>query len=118
MRALTARMAEEHSDKHAGDVERSEKGREQSYGEDRRVTLIRERQDRIFAEKSAKWRATDQRQRAREEREERDGQCSRQSTHPPNVLFMMKHHDHRAGREKQERFKKRVSEKVEHRRVV
>ena len=74
-------------------------------------------QDRILAKEPAEeWRSY-QRQHADPEREKRNRQISGQATHFPNILLVMKHHDDRAGAEKEERLEKCVGEEVEHRRL-
>src|SRR4029077_13117334 len=99
-------------------IESSQERGEQRHGENRQVMFVGDRENRVLTEKSAERRTADQRQRARTEGGKSDRKSSAQTAHLPDVLLVMKHHDDRAGREKQERFKERVSEKVKHRRVV
>src|SRR6202011_6329725 len=84
----------------------------------RHVVLESRCEDRILAKKSAERRAADQRQRADKKCGERDFKISSQSAHVPDVLFVMKTDDDRAGSEEEKRFKERVSKKMKHRRLV
>ncbi len=115
---IASRLSKEYDHDRSRDVKRGQERSCQADHKDRRVVLESEREDRVFAKKPAKWRATDQCQRADEKCNERDFQTPGQPTHVPDVLFVMKADNDRAGSEKEKRFEKRVSEQVKHRRLV
>src|SRR6266403_1973235 len=79
---------------------------------DRPVAFVGERQNRIFAKKSAERRTTHEREGADQKRDKCNGKIAAQTAHFPNVLFVVKRDDDGAGRKKEERFKKRMREKV------
>src|SRR5438132_9942600 len=61
---LAARFAEKDDDEQTQDVECGQKSGQQCDREDRHLALVGEREDCVFAEKSAERRATDQGKRA------------------------------------------------------
>src|ERR1041384_3392189 len=113
-RILAACIPEEHNNKHAYHVEGSQKGRENRHGKNGQIMFVSDRENRVLAKKPTERRTPDQGQRACSEGEEGDRKVSTKTAHFPDVLFVMKHHDDRARREKEECFEKRVSEKMEH----
>src|SRR4030095_4623816 len=115
-RGIAPWFAEKNNKNLPRNVKRSQECGRQADDEDRHVALEGEREDVVLAEKTAEWRTTDQRQRADGERRERDFQFLTEPAHIPNVLLVMQGDDDRARGKKEERFEKRVCEKMKHRR--
>src|SRR5713101_4317459 len=115
---MTARLAKKNNYQQACDIKRGQQRGAQSDNKDRHVVFVGERQNRVLAKKSAERRATHEREGADQKRNKCDGKIAAQTAHFPNVLFVVKRDDDGAGREKEERFEKRMREKVIDRRVV
>src|SRR5262249_6626373 len=115
---ITSRFAKKNDNHRTRNIKGGEKRGRQSDDEDRRVPRVGQGKDRVFAEKSAEGRATDQRERAGGKCAECNFQFRRQATLFPNVLLVMETDDNRAGGKEEQCFEKCVREKVKHRRVV
>src|SRR5207245_2540098 len=99
-------------------VESRQERCEQRHSENRRVAFVGERKNCVLAEKPAEWRTADQRQRANNKTNKRDRKFLGKPSHIPDVLFVMEHHNHRAGSEEEKRFKECMGKQVEHGRII
>ena len=80
--------------------------------------FVSQREDCVLAEKSAERWTAYQRQRANSEGDKCNWKLSGKSSHFPDVLLVMKHHDDRASTKKKKRFEKRMGKQMKHGRVV
>src|SRR2546423_1881727 len=107
-------MSKKNHDEQTRNVKSGEKRREQRHSEDRHVVFVGELEDRVLAEESAERWTAHERERPGKKRHERNGEIFGKAAHLPNVLFVMQRDDDGAGAEKEQRFEKRVREKMEH----